>query len=97
MEWLKVSDVPGDSRKLYVTGLTAKSPTPDVLAIDVIWAGEFAQRGWLQPLNGYLAADTIAAYNPSFLSAATVDGKVFAAPLYVDGTHLFYRSDLLKK
>ena len=47
VEWLKVSDVPGDSRKLYVTGLTAKSPTPDVFAIDVIWAGEFAQRGWL--------------------------------------------------
>tara|TARA_R110002096_G_scaffold43364_14_gene116814 strand:- start:1221 stop:2489 length:1269 start_codon:yes stop_codon:yes gene_type:complete len=97
VEWLKVSDVPGDSRKLYVTGLMAKSPTPDVFAIDVIWAGEFAQRGWLEPLNDYLSADTIAAYNPSFLSAATVDGKVFAAPLYVDGTHLFYRSDLLEK
>ncbi|WP_050524942.1 ABC transporter substrate-binding protein [Pseudorhodobacter wandonensis] len=97
VEWLKVSDVPGDSRKLYVTGLTAKSPTPDVFAIDVIWAGEFAQRGWLEPLSDYLGADTIAAYNPSFLSAATVDGKVFAAPLYVDGTHLFYRSDLLEK
>lgn len=97
VEWLKVSDVPGDSRKLYVTGLTAKSPTPDVFAIDVIWAGEFAQRGWLEPLSGHLDAETIAAYNPSFLSAATVDGEVFAAPLYVDGTHLFYRTDLLEK
>ncbi|MCS5602282.1 MAG: ABC transporter substrate-binding protein [Paracoccus sp.] len=97
VEWLKVSDVPGDSRKLYVTGLTAKSPTPDVFAIDVIWAGEFAQRGWLEPLNNYLGKDAIAAYNPSFLSAATIDGTVFAAPLYVDGTHLFYRSDLLEK
>jgi len=97
VEWLKVSDVPGDSRKLYVTGLTAKSPTPDVFAIDVIWAGEFAQRGWLEPLNDYLGGEAIAAYNPSFLSAATVEGKVFAAPLYVDGTHLFYRSDLLEK
>lgn len=97
VEWLKVSDVPGDSRKLYVTGLTAKSPTPDVFAIDVIWAGEFAQRGWLEPLNDYLGEETIAAYNPSFLSAATVEDKVFAAPLYVDGTHLFYRSDLLEK
>ncbi len=97
VEWLKVSDVPGDSRKLYVTGLTAKSPTPDVFAIDVIWAGEFAQRGWLEPLNDYLGEEAISAYNPSFLSAATVEGKVFAAPLYVDGTHLFYRSDLLEK
>lgn len=97
VEWNKVSDVPGDSRKLYVTGLTAKSPTPDVFAIDVIWAGEFAQRGWLEPLNGLIADDQIAAYNPSFLSAATVDDNVYAAPLYLDGTHLFYRTDLLEK
>lgn len=97
VEWLKVSDVPGDSRKQYVTGLTAKSPTPDVFAIDVIWAGEFAERGWLEPLNDYLDPETIAAFNPSFLSAATVDDTVYAAPLYVDGTHLFYRTDLLEK
>lgn len=97
VEWLKVSDVPGDSRKLYVTSLTAKSPTPDVFAIDVIWAGEFAQRGWLAPLNDYLSEKEIGSYNQSFLEAATVDGKVYAAPLYVDGTHLFYRTDLLEK
>ncbi|MEN8833119.1 ABC transporter substrate-binding protein [Pacificibacter sp.] len=97
VEWNKVSDVPGDTRKLYVTGLTARSPTPDVFAVDVIWAGEFAQRGWLAPLNDLIDADQIAAYNPSFLSAATVDDNVYAAPLYLDGTHLFYRSDLLEK
>ncbi|MEP0521024.1 MAG: ABC transporter substrate-binding protein [Hyphomicrobiales bacterium] len=97
VEWNKVSDVPGDSRKLYVTGLTAKSPTPDVFAIDVIWAGEFAQRGWLYPLSGVIDDAQITAYNPSFLSAATVGDKVYAAPLYLDGTHLFYRKDLLEK
>jgi multiple sugar transport system substrate-binding protein len=97
IEWNKVSDVPNESRQLYVTSLTAKSPTPDVFAVDVIWAGEFAQRGWLEPLNGYFSDDQLSEFNQSFLSAATVDGKVYAAPLYVDGTHLFYRTDLLEK
>ena len=97
VEWNKVSDVPGETRKLYVTGLTAKSPTPDVFAIDVIWAGEFAQRGWLAPLEDALGAETIASYNASFLEAAQLDGKTYAAPLYLDGTHLFYRTDLLEK
>lgn len=97
VSWNKVSDVPNDARKLYVTGLTAKSPTPDVFAIDVIWAGEFAQRGWLEPIGGLVGDDAIKAYNPSFLEAATLDGKVYAAPLYVDGIHLFYRTDLLEK
>ncbi len=97
VEWNKVSDVPNDSRKLYVTSLSAKSPTPDVFAIDVIWAGEFAQRGWLADLNGLLGADTLGTLNQSLLTAAQIDGKTFAVPLYVDGTHLFYRTDLLKK
>ena len=97
VEWNKVSDVPGETRQLYVTSLTAKSPTPDVFAVDVIWAGEFAQRGWLEPLNGHLSDDELSRFNQSFLAAATVGGKVYAAPLYVDGTHLFYRKDLLEK
>ena len=85
------------TRKLYVTSLTAKSPTPDVFAIDVIWAGEFAQRGWLAPLDDLLGADTLATYNQSLLKGAQINGQTFAVPLYVDGTHLFYRTDLLKK
>lgn len=97
IEWNKVSDVPGETRKLYVTGLTAKSPTPDVFAVDVIWAGEFAQRGWLEPLDGLLSEETIGSFNPSLLSASTVDGMPHAVPLYADGIHFFYRSDLLEK
>lgn len=97
IEWNKVSDVPGETRKLYVTGLTAKSPTPDIYAVDVIWAGEFAQRGWLEPLNGLLEPATIETFNPSLLAASTVDGEVHALPLYADGIHFFYRSDLLEK
>lgn len=97
IDWNKVSDVPGETRKLYVTGLTAKSPTPDIYAVDVIWAGEFAQRGWLAPLNGLLDDGTISAFNPSLLAASTVDGDVHALPLYADGIHFFYRTDLLEK
>lgn len=97
VEWNKVSDVPGETRKLYVTGLTAKSPTPDIFAVDVIWAGEFAQRGWLEPLNGLLSDETIGNFNPSLLTAATLAGNVHALPLYADGIHFFYRTDLLDK
>jgi trehalose/maltose transport system substrate-binding protein len=97
VEWQKVSDVPNETHQLYVTSLTAKSPTPDVFAVDVIWAGEFAKHGWLEPLNSYFSADELSKFNQSFLAAATLDGKVYAAPLYVDGTHLFYRKDLLDK
>ena len=97
VEWLKISDVPNESRKLYVTNLTAAAPTPDVFTVDIIWPGEFAQRGWLMPLTGEVSEDDLSAMNPAFMEAATVDGDIYGLPLYVDGTALFYRSDLLEK
>nr|WP_306266941.1 ABC transporter substrate-binding protein [Pararhizobium sp. IMCC3301] len=97
VEWLKISDVPGESRKLYVTSFLAKSPTPDVFAVDIIWPGEFAKRGWIAPLSDYFDAEDAAAYNEAFIEAATVDGEVYGIPLIVDGTLFFYRKDLLDK
>ena len=97
VQWLKVSDVPNETRQLYVTDMTSQNPTPDVYALDIIWIGEFAKRGWLAPLNDYMSQKDLSEYNQSFLKAATLNDKVYGAPLYVDGTHLFYRTDLLKK
>lgn len=97
VEWLKISDVPSESRKLYVTSLMARSSTPDVFAVDVIWPGEFAQRGWIGPIGDAFSEEELANFNASFIEAATVDGKLYGVPLYVDGTQFFYRSDLLEK
>ena len=97
VEWLKISDVPSESRKFYVTSFLAKSPTPDVFAVDIIWPGEFAKRGWIAPLSDHFSDEDEAAYNSAFIDAATVDGEVYGVPLFVDGTAFFYRKDLLEK
>jgi multiple sugar transport system substrate-binding protein len=75
----------------------AESNKPDIISVDVIWPGDFAKRGWIAPLNDLFTKDELSHYNQSFAEAATVDGKLYAIPLYIDGTHLFYRSDLLEK
>ncbi len=97
VEWLKISDVPNESRNFYVTNLTARNSTPDVISVDVIWPGDFAKRGWIAPINDYFDQTEIDEFIPDFAGAAMVDGKLFAIPLYMDGTHLFYRKDLLEK
>lgn len=97
IEWLKISDVPSESRKLYVTSFTARAPTPDVMTVDVIWPGEFAKRGWIAPLSDHFADGEVQHFNSALLEAATVKDKFYGVPLFVGGTLFFYRKDLLDK
>lgn len=95
--WDKISDVPNESRSIYVTDFTSRSPTPDVLAVDVIWPGDFAARGWLAPIDSYVSQSDLSQFAQGFLAAAQLKGKTYGFPLYTDGIHLFYRKDLLDK
>lgn len=97
VEWQKISDVPNESRSIYVTNFTSRNETPDVLAVDVIWPGDFAARGWIEPLNEYFTQEEIDQFIPEFAQAAVYEGDIYGIPLYIDGTHLFYRTDLLEK
>lgn len=97
VEWERISDVPNESRSIYVTNFTARNPKPDIVAVDVIWPGDFAARGWIAPLEEHIAEEDLADYLPGFLAAAQVGGSTYAIPLYIDGIHLFYRADLLDK
>ena len=97
VEWERISDVPNESRSIYVTNFTACNSKPDIIAVDVIWPGDFAARGWIAPIEDYFSANELAEYIPGFLAAAQVDSHTYAIPLYIDGIHLFYRADLLEK
>lgn len=97
VEWERISDVPNESRSIYVTNFTARNSKPDIIAVDVIWPGDFAARGWIAPIEEYFGDEALAEYIPGFLAAAQVDGHTYAIPLYIDGIHLFYRADLLEK
>lgn len=97
VEWERISDVPNESRSIYVTNFTARNPKPDIIAVDVIWPGDFAARGWIAPIEDYFSEEELAEYIPGFLAAAQVSGSTYAIPLYIDGIHLFYRADLLEK
>jgi multiple sugar transport system substrate-binding protein len=77
-----------------VQNLQAKNPNYDVMSVDVIWTGEFAAKGWLQPLTGKMAIST-AGMLPATVKTATYNGVQYAAPVTSDGGILFYRKDLV--
>jgi multiple sugar transport system substrate-binding protein len=77
-----------------VQNFQAKNPNYDVVSVDVIWTGEFAAKGWLQPLTGKMAVNT-AGMLPATVRTATYNGVMYAAPVSSDGGILFYRKDLV--
>jgi trehalose/maltose transport system substrate-binding protein len=82
-------------RSAFVTNLHAKSDAYDVLAIDVIWTGEFAKSGWLLELDqSQFPLDK--ELKPA-VDTAMFEGKLWAAPFRTNGGLLFYRKDILDK
>ncbi len=97
VDWLKVPGVPNEQHTLYVTNMAAKADQPDVIAVDVIWPGEFIANGWAEPLNKYFTKKEFEPYLAGMMNSVTVGGKVYGIPLYTNAIHFFYRKDLLEK
>ncbi|MDN4075475.1 ABC transporter substrate-binding protein [Fictibacillus terranigra] len=98
---IKVREMPADTGKQhnsYVTAFNAKSDEIDVFELDVVWPAEFAQAGYVMPLDRFIQKDGIKLdeYNEGALSASKFKGKQWALPKFIDAGMLFYRTDLVK-
>ncbi|PNR92578.1 ABC transporter substrate-binding protein [Petrotoga sp. 9PWA.NaAc.5.4] len=97
IKWLKVPGVPGQQHSQYVTLFFGKSDKPDIIAMDIIWPGEFASRGWLEPLDRFFPPSEQGEFIENMIEAAKYNGSVYGVPLYINGLHFYYRTDLLEK
>jgi multiple sugar transport system substrate-binding protein len=97
VEWNKVPGVPNDQHTLYVTNMISHADQPDVMALDVIWPGEFIANRWAEPLNAYFDDSDFDQYLDGMMNSVTFDGNVYGIPLYTNAIHFFYRKDLLDK
>jgi len=87
---------------MYTTWFMAKDPTVDILGVGGYWTAEFAEAGWLEPLNDGVAPDVdpkiTAKLIPAYLEAHTYKGKLMGLGPWWGGIGgLYYRKDLLEK
>ncbi|MBR2559063.1 MAG: extracellular solute-binding protein [Clostridia bacterium] len=80
-----------------VTQLTASESDYDVLVVDCYWVGEFAEAGWMEPLDPYIEAsgfDT-SVYLPTMMEmVGELDGVTYELPFYNYMMALIYRPDV---
>jgi multiple sugar transport system substrate-binding protein len=75
--------------------LASGSTDYDVVGIDVVWTGFFADAGWIIPLDSYLEPNEMDNYVGGMVDACTYNGHVYAYPYFMNLGILFYRKDLM--
>jgi multiple sugar transport system substrate-binding protein len=84
-----------DQRLLLVRRLAVHDSSLDIMGLDVIWTGEFAQAGWLVPYPAQLARQVEQGTLRVPLETGSYQGKLYAAPLSTGTQLLWYRKDLV--
>jgi multiple sugar transport system substrate-binding protein len=79
-----------------VRRLAAKDSSIDMMSMDVVWTGEFAEAGWILPWPQKFATKVRKGTLAGPLATATYQGKLYAAPANSNTQLLWYRKDLVK-
>ncbi len=84
-------------REQLVRRLGAKDDTLDLLGLDVVWTGEFANAGWIEPVPASIRSDVTQNVFRSVLNTARVENKLYAVPIWSNTQLLWYRKDRVKQ
>jgi multiple sugar transport system substrate-binding protein len=97
VESIVMTNDSGNMHDQLLNSLSSKSGEYDVISMDVVWAGEFAAAGYLQPVdelikaNGWLPTD----FNAGSMASGKYKGKNYVLPYFPDLGFLYYRSDIV--
>ncbi|RBQ18152.1 ABC transporter substrate-binding protein [Spongiactinospora rosea] len=92
---LTLPEAADEQRAQLVANLQAKSDAYDVLALDVILTAEFAEAGWIIPLDE--TQFPLDRFLPPVVQTARYEQKLWAVPYSSNAGLLYYRKDILKK
>ncbi len=80
-------------REQLVRRLAARDDTIDLIGLDVVWTGEFANAGWLEPVHERRGHPLFEGVFQSVRDTAEVDGRYYAVPIWSNTQLLWYRED----
>ncbi|HYH53598.1 MAG TPA: ABC transporter substrate-binding protein [Solirubrobacterales bacterium] len=84
-------------REQLVRRLGAEDSSIDIIGMDVIWTGEFANAGWAEEWTGPLKEQVTEKVFDNVIETASFEKKLYAAPFNTNTQLLWYRKDLVKE
>lgn len=82
-------------REQLVRRLGAEDTAIDIIGMDVIWTGEFANAGWIEEWTGERAQGVTEGVFESALETGRFEGNLYAVPIWTNTQLLWYRTDLV--
>ncbi|MFI5755431.1 extracellular solute-binding protein [Streptomyces sp. NPDC051569] len=84
----------GDAQNKFKNAAQSGSGAPDVIRSEVAWTPEFADLGYLAPLDGTPALKNEQDFLPQAAASTKYDGKTYAAPQVIDSMGIFYNKKI---
>ena len=84
-------------REQLVRRLGAKDDSLDLLGLDVVWTGEFANAGWIAPVPASTERVVSERVFDSVLQTARFQDRLYTIPLWSNTQLLWYRKDRVPK
>ncbi|MFJ8002413.1 extracellular solute-binding protein [Streptomyces sp. NPDC096310] len=94
---VKYVNVPfGDAQNKFKNAAQSGSGAPDVIRSEVAWTPEFADLGYLAPLEGTPALKDEKDFLPQAAASTKYNGKTYAVPQVIDSMGIFYNKKIFK-
>ncbi|MEW1724355.1 extracellular solute-binding protein [Streptomyces sp. NPDC093109] len=87
----------GDAQNKFKNAAQSGSGAPDVIRSEVAWTPEFADLGYLAPLDGTPALKDEKDFLPQAAASTRYDDKTYAAPQVIDSMGIFYNKKIFKE
>ncbi|MBO1005939.1 extracellular solute-binding protein [Pseudogracilibacillus auburnensis] len=97
VEWDALTNDSAQMHDQLLNSLTSGSSEYDVISMDVVWAGEFAGAGFLEPIDVFMKDAGLSKdqFNAGSMDSGNYTGKQYTLPLFPDLGLLYYRTDIV--
>ncbi|MFD1020012.1 extracellular solute-binding protein [Thalassobacillus hwangdonensis] len=99
VKWEQMTNDSGQMHDQLLTTLSSGSSKYDVISLDVVWAGEFAGGGYIEPIDVMMSEDEISMddYNAGSMTSGNFNGKQYTLPFFPDLGLLYFRNDIVSE